>query len=138
MNKVIELGRLTRDPEMKYSTGENANAVARFGIAVSRRFKNSNGEYDADFLNCVAFGKTAEFIEKYFTKGSMIAIVGRLQSGSYVNKDGVTVYTTDIVVEEVDFAGTKTDNSVDNSSNNSVNNYVNVPDNVDDSGLPFN
>ena len=87
MNKVIIIGRFTRDPEIKYSTGERATATARVSRAVNRRFKNKEGNYDADFINCVAFGKTAEFIEKYFTKGMAIGITGRIQTGSYTNKE---------------------------------------------------
>ena len=89
MNKTILMGRLTRDPEVRYSTGEKATATARFSIAINRRFKNADGGYDADFINCVAFGKTGEFVEKYFQKGSMIALTGRIQTGSYTNKEGV-------------------------------------------------
>ena len=92
MNKVILMGRIVRDPEVRYSTGENATAIARYSLAVDRRFKR-DGEPTADFINCVAFGKTAEFAEKYFHQGIKIAIVGRIQTGSYTNKDGVKVYT---------------------------------------------
>lgn len=140
MNKVNLLGRLTRDPEVRYSTGESANATARFSLAINRKFKNAEGNYDADFINCVAFGKTAEFIEKYFTKGSMVALSGRIQTGSYTNKDGVKVYTTDVVVEEVEFAGSKNDGSSDNSSARPTqtpnNGFLTVDD--DSEELPFN
>lgn len=140
MNKVILLGRLTRDPEIRYSTGESANATARFSLAINRKFKNADGNYDADFINCVAFGKTAEFIEKYFTKGSMVALSGRIQTGSYTNKDGVKVYTTDVVVEEVEFAGSKNDGSSDNTSTRPTqtpnNGFLTVDD--DSEELPFN
>lgn len=107
MNKVMLVGRLTKDPEMRTS-GETS--ISRFSVAVNRSFKNKNGEYDADFPNCVAFGKDAEFMEKYLKKGSMIGLVGRLQTGSYVNKDGKTVYTTDVVAEHVESVGNKGNN----------------------------
>ena len=116
MNKVELVGRLTRDPEIKYSTGENANAVARFSIAVNRRFKNAAGEYEADFPSCVAFGKTAEFVDKWFNKGDLIGVVGRIQTGSYTNKDGIKVYTTDVVADEVEFVGGKNQNADDGST----------------------
>ena len=136
------MGRLTRDPEVRYSTGEKATATARFSIAINRRFKNAEGGYDADFINCVAFGKTGEFVEKYFQKGSMIALTGRIQTGSYTNKEGVKVYTTDVVVEEVEFAGGKNENSSSSTrpepSNASNDGFMNIPDGVEDEGLPFN
>ena len=106
MNKVILMGRLTRDPEIRYSQGERSTAVARYSLAVNRTFKR-DGDPDADFINCVAFGRQAEFAEKYFHKGIRIVITGRIQTGSYTNKDGVRVYTTDIVVEEQEFAESK-------------------------------
>lgn len=100
MNKVILMGRLTRDPEVRYSQGATATAIARFSIAVDRRFKR-DGEPDADFINCVAFGKTGEFIERYGHKGTKFVVEGRIQTGSYTNKDGQRVYTTDVVAENV-------------------------------------
>jgi len=106
MNKVILMGRLTRDPEVRYSQGERATAVARFTLAVDRIFKR-DGESNADFINCVAFGQRAEFAEKYFRQGLKIAITGRIQTGSYVKQDGTKVYTTDVVVEEQEFAESK-------------------------------
>lgn len=137
MNKVILIGRLTKDPEVRYSQGDNAMATARFSAAVNRRFKNTEGNYDADFINCVSFGKTAEFIEKYFHKGDMIALVGRIQTGSYTNKDGVKVYTTDVVVEEVEFAGSKSNSGETQQNNTSRDNgFVNIPDGVDEE-MPF-
>ena len=102
MNKVILMGRLTRDPEIRYSQGERSSAVARYSLAVNRTFKR-DGEPDADFINCVAFGRQAEFAEKYFHKGIRIVITGRIQTGSYTNKDGATVYTTDVVADRVEF-----------------------------------
>ena len=109
MNKVILMGRLTRDPEVRYSQGENATAVARYTLAVDRRFNRNNDEQTADFINCVAFGRSGEFAEKYLHKGTKIAITGRIQTGSYTNKDGVRVYTTDVVVEDQEFAESKSE-----------------------------
>ena len=106
MNKVILMGRLTRDPEVRYSQGATATAIARFSIAVDRRFKR-DGEPDADFINCVAFGRTGEFIERYGHKGTKFVVEGRIQTGSYTNRDGVKVYTTEVVVEEQEFAESK-------------------------------
>lgn len=108
MNKVILMGRLTRDPEVRYSQGETPLAVARFSLAVDRRFNRNNGDQQtADFINCVAFGKQGEFVEKYLHKGTKIALTGRIQTGSYTNKDGQKVYTTDVVAEELEFAESK-------------------------------
>lgn len=143
MNKVILVGRFTRDPEIRYSTGESATATARFSLAVNRRFKNAEGNYDADFINCVAFGKTAEFIEKYFKKGMSIGITGRIQTGSYTNKDGQKVYTTDVIVEETEFVESKGGNgasdNVASSKSASSNNdgFMSIPDGIDEE-LPFN
>ena len=103
MNKVILMGRLTRDPEVRYSAGENALAIARYTLAVDRRFRR-DGEASADFIQCVSFGRTAEFAEKYFRQGLKIAVTGRIQTGSYTNRDGQKVYTTEVVVEEQEFA----------------------------------
>ena len=107
MNKVILMGRLTRDPDVRYSNGEQATAVARFTLAVDRRVARRDGEQTADFIGCVAFGRNAEFIEKYFRQGMRVTICGRIQTGSYTNKDGNKVYTTDVVVEEQEFAESK-------------------------------
>ena len=107
MNKVILMGRLTRDPEVRYSSGDNQMAIARYSIAVDRRGKRDTEGQTADFINCVAFGKAGEFAEKYFHKGTKIAVTGRIQTGSYTNKDGQKVYTTDIVIEEQEFAESK-------------------------------
>lgn len=106
MNKVILMGRLTRDPEVRYSAGENSLAIARYTLAVDRRFKR-DGEATADFISCVVFGKQAEFAEKYFRQGIRIVVSGRIQTGSYTNRDGVKVYTTEVVVEEQEFAESK-------------------------------
>ena len=107
MNKVILMGRLTRDPEIRYSSGENSIAVGRFTLAVDRRFKHDGEEQQADFISCVAFGKIAEFLEKYTRQGTKLVIEGRIQTGSYTNRDGNKVYTTDIVVENAEFAESK-------------------------------
>ena len=106
MNKVILMGRLTRDPEVRYSQGANSLAIARYTLAVDRRFRR-DGEATADFINCVAFGKSAEFAERYLRQGVKIAVTGRIQTGSYTNRDGQKVYTTDVVVEEQEFAESK-------------------------------
>ena len=148
MNKVILMGRLTRDPEVRYSQGENATAVARYTLAVDRRFNRNNDEQTADFINCVAFGRSGEFAEKYLHKGTKIAVTGRIQTGSYTNKDGVKVYTTDVVVEDQEFAESK------NASGQAGGDYapagrtqsapmaagdgfMNIPDGIDEE-LPFN
>lgn len=146
MNKVILMGRLTRNPEVKYSQGDNATAIARFTLAVERRIKKDN-EASADFINCVSFGRSAEFAEKYFRKGTKIVICGRIQTGSYTNKDGQKVYTTDIVIEEQDFAESKATSQQNNSgsvqnNSNSRQSQKPQPDpdefmSVDDD-LPFN
>ncbi len=139
MNKVILMGRLTRDPEVRMS---GDTAVARFSLAVDRRFKK-DGDQTADFINCVAFGKTGEFIEKYGHKGTKFVVEGRIQTGSYTNKDGQKVYTTDVVVEQVEFAESKA-SADDNTTNNTVNSnaptntsFMDIPDGIDEE-LPFN
>ena len=106
MNKVILMGRLTRDPEVRYSTGENAMAIARYTLAVDRRF-HREGEAEADFISCVAFDKRAEFAERYLQKGTKIIVSGRITTGKYTNKEGQTVYTTDVIIEECEFAESK-------------------------------
>lgn len=106
MNRVILMGRLTRDPEIRYSQGETATAIAKYTLAVDRKYKR-DGESSADFINCIVFGRGAEFTEKYLCKGTKVVISGRIQTGSYVNKDGMKVYTTDVVVDEQEFAESK-------------------------------
>ena len=143
MNKVILMGRLTRDPEVRYGAGENSTAVARYTIAVDRRFKR-DGEQNTDFIGCVAFGRNAEFAEKYLRQGTKIVLTGRIQTGSYTNRDGQKVYTTDIVVEEQEFAESKSaagngdqGNYIRPSSSASdVDGFMNIPDGIDDR-LPF-
>ena len=144
MNKVILMGRLTRDPEVRYGTGDNSTAVARYTIAVDRRFKR-DGEQNADFIGCVAFGRNAEFAEKYLRQGTKIVLTGRIQTGSYTNRDGQKVYTTDIVVEEQEFAESKAaaagnggqgNYSRASSAPSDANGFMNIPDGIDDE-LPF-
>lgn len=136
MNKVELVGRLTRDVEIR--TTESGTVTARFSIAVSRRFKNAEGVYEADFINCVAFGKTAEFIGKYFSKGSMIGVTGRIQTGNYTNKDDQKVYTTDVVIEECEFVTGKSDNNNTTKSEDPITpDFVDVPADTDEE-LPWN
>ena len=147
MNRVILMGRVTRDPEVRYSQGERSMAIARYTLAVDRRGHRSqdNAEQSADFINCVAFGKAGEFAEKYFHQGMRILVSGRIQTGNYTNKDGQKVYTTDVIVDDQEFADSK-NNSGASASNNSSNaatppigdGFMNIPDGLDDDGLPFN
>jgi len=144
MNKVILMGRLTRDPDVRYSGGDNQMAVARYTLAVDRRFKRDS-EDSADFISCVSFGKTAEFAEKYFHQGIKVVVEGRIQTGSYTNKDGQKVYTTDVVVENTEFAESKANSSGGDSAVSRPNpasaigsDFMNIPDGVEDEGLPFN
>lgn len=134
MNKVIELGRLTRDPEVRYTQGENASCIARYTLAVDRRFKRE-GEQTADFINCVAFGKNGEFAEKYLHKGTKIIIEGRIQTGSYKNNEGNTVYTTDIVVESQGFVESKTTGEQKETVKDS-DGFESIPEGIDEE-LPF-
>lgn len=139
MNKVILMGRLTRDPEVRYAQGSNS-AVARYSLAVDRRFKR-DGDADADFINCVAFGKSAEFAEKYLKKGTKILATGRIQTGSYTNKDGQKVYTTDVVVEDQEFAESKNSQSSGDAYTASApsaagDGFMNIPDGIEEE-LPF-
>ena len=152
MNKVILMGRLTRDPEVRYSAGENALAIARYTLAVDRRFRR-DGEASADFISCVSFGRTAEFAEKYFRQGLKSAGTGRIQTGSYTNREGQKVYTTEVVVEEQEFAESKSSSdsyaashpqtsaasapSMPSPSAASADGFMNIPDGIDEE-LPFN
>ena len=149
MNKVILMGRLTRDPEVRYSQGANSLAIARYTLAVDRRFRRE-GEATADFINCVAFGKQAEFAERYLRQGVKIAVTGRIQTGSYTNRDGQKVYTTDVVVEEQEFAESKGSADVNRGNNgfqaaapapapafDAGDGFMNIPDGIDEE-LPFN
>lgn len=142
MNRVILMGRLTRDPEIRYSQAETPLAIARYTLAVDRRFAKQNegsNEQTADFINCVMFGKTAEFAEKYLRKGTKVLITGRIQTGSYTNKDGVKVYTTEVVVEDQEFAESK--NASANNTQPTVpsagaDGFMNIPEGIDEE-LPF-
>lgn len=149
MNKVILMGRLTRDPEVRYSQGDNSMAIARYTLAVDRRFNRNNDENTADFIGCVAFGRSGEFAEKYFRKGTKVLVTGRIQTGSYTNRDGVKVYTTDVVVEDQEFAESKNSSSAGSDGGFAGGGYsapqpqgagdgfMNIPDGIDEE-LPFN
>ena len=147
MNKVILMGRLTRDPEVRYAQGENAMAIARFSLAVDRRRQNSADGQTADFINIVAFGRLGEFAEKYLHKGTKVALSGRIQTGSYTNKDGVKVYTTDIIAEDIEFAESKNSSGGDGGYTGGQSSrpapasagdgFMNIPDGIDEE-LPFN
>ena len=141
MNKTVLMGRLTADPQVRYSQGDNATAVARYTLAVNRKFKK-DGKPTADFIPCVVFGRSAEFTEKYFRKGMQVAVSGRIQTGSYTNKDGNKVYTTDVVVEEQEFAESKAANQQNQQSAGSgsipaSDGFMSIPDGMDEE-LPFN
>ena len=147
MNKVILMGRLTRDAEIRYSQGESSTAIARFSLAVDRRFRRDNDEQTADFINCVAFGRTAEFLERFGRKGTKFVLEGRIQTGSYTNKAGQRVYTTDVVAENVEFAESKNNSSAGNDfggapsapspSGAAGDGFMNIPEGIDEE-LPFN
>jgi len=140
MNKVVLMGRLTRDPDVRYSQGDNSMSIARYTLAVDRRFKR-DGEQTADFISCVAFGKSAEFAERYFKQGTKLIIEGRIQTGSYTNKDGQKVYTTDVVIENQEFAESAALSNGGDYSGSQVTNTqsagVYQPTPVDDEELPF-
>ena len=153
MNKVILMGRLTRDPDVRYSQGDSPMAIARYTLAVDRRFRRDNDQQTADFISCVAFGRNGEFAEKYLHQGTKIVAEGRIQTGSYTNKDGQRVYTTDVVAENVEFAESKNasagnnDGGYQNAGFGGGNNapapsgagdgFMNIPDGIDEE-LPFN
>ena len=156
MNKVILMGRLTRDPEVRYSQGERSMAIARYTLAVDRRGRRGQegSEQTADFINCVAFDRAGEFAEKYFRQGMRVLISGRIQTGSYTNRDGQKVYTTEVIIEDQEFADSK--NGAGGSSGGGYaggyqqpaprpepssaigDGFMNIPDGVEDEGLPFN
>ena len=135
MNKVILCGRLTKDPEVRYSAGENATAFGSYSLAVDRRFKRDGDEQTADFIRCLVFGKAAEFSEKYLKKGTKMIVEGRIQTGSYVNKDGQKVFTTDVVVENQEFAESKKASGAGYETGSAPaqkpvdNSFMNIPDN---------
>ena len=152
MNKVILMGRLTRDPDVRYTQGDNAMAIAKYTLAVDRRRTRSNGgdEQQADFISCTAFGKSGEFAEKYLHKGTKICVSGRIQTGSYTNKDGVKVYTTDVIIEDQEFAEGKNaapanihsgapdsvSTAADTGGQESAGGFMNIPDGIEDE-IPF-
>lgn len=137
MNKAILVGRLTRDPEVRYSQDENATVVARYTVAVDRRFKR-DGEPTADFIRCLVFGRSAEFAEQYFRQGMRVSISGRIQTGSYTNKDGVKVYTTEVIVEEQEFAESRTEQERNKAQGaDEGDGFMNIQDDIDNE-LPFN
>lgn len=155
MNKAILMGRLTRDPDIRYTQGENAMAIARYTLAVDRRVRKdaNNAEQIADFISCIAFAKNAEFAERYLHQGIKIVVEGRIQTGSYINKEGQKVYTTEVVVENSEFAESKSVSEKgtsrprpEDASNGSIyepvnateDGFMNIPDGVEDEGLPFN
>lgn len=141
-NKCLLMGRLTKDPEVRYSQGDNPIAIARYTLAVDRKYKK-DGEQSADFINCLSFGKTAEFAEKYYHKGTKILVIGRIQTNNYTNKDGQKVYTTEVVVEEQEFAEGKKDGESSSqggsrpSPSDANNGFMNIPEGLDEE-LPFN
>lgn len=145
MNKVILMGRLTRDPDVRVTTGENTMTIARYTLAVDRRTrKTDTNEPTADFISCVAFGKAAEFAEKYFHQGMRVLITGRIQTGSYTNKDGQKVYTTDVIVEEQEFADSRAAGQVNSTGTEASqadsmpgDGFMNLPVGVEDDGIPF-
>lgn len=145
MNKVILMGRLTRDPEIRYSQGDNQMAIAKYTLAVDRRGRSNNGQDDqnADFINITAFGRAGEFAEKYLHKGTKVLVTGRIQTGSYTNKDGVRVYTTDVIVEDQEFAESKNASSSNGgfqaempAPQSASDGFMNVPEGIDED-LPF-
>lgn len=145
MNTVILMGRLTRDPEVRYTSGERSMAVARYTLAVDRRGRNNSGDQQtADFINIVAFDKAGEFAERYFRQGMRVLVSGRIQTGNYTNRDGQKVYTTEIVVNSQEFADSKGAGSGSGSGSSATpsapmgDGFMNIPDGVEDEGLPFN
>lgn len=139
MNKVILMGRLTRDPEVRYSQGENSTAVGRYTLAVDRRYKRDGDAQTADFISCVVFGRNAEFTEKYLRKGTKITVAGHLQTGSYTDKNGYKVYTTDVVVDEQEFAESKAAGSSEQpkpTPSDYGDGFMDIPDGIDEE-LPF-
>ena len=136
MNKVILMGRLTKDPDVRYTQGNDPMCIARYTLAVDRMGKKKEGQTNADFPNCVAFGKLGEFAEKYLKKGTKIALTGRLQTGSYTNKNGVKVYTTEVVVESQEFAESKSSEKAP-AQGAVTDGFMDIPDGIDETELPF-
>lgn len=136
MNKAILMGRLTRDPEVR--TSNNGNKFATYSLAVNRSYKSSEGQYDTDFINCIAIGKRAEFAEKYLRKGQQMLVCGSIQTSNYTNKDGNKVYRTDVLIDTQEFAGKKEEHgSASATSASTDDGFMSVPDGVEDEGLPF-
>lgn len=151
MNRVILMGRLTRDPEIRYSQGERSMTIAKYTLAVDRRGRrNQDNDQSADFIHCIAFDRAGEFAEKYFRQGMRVLVSGRIQTGSYVNKDGQKVYTTDVILDDQEFADSKntasdmgggyaSDSSQRTASDSAIGDgFMNIPDDVEDDSLPFN
>lgn len=145
MNKAIIMGRLTRDPDVRYSQGNgDSMAIARYTLAIDRRGSKNDGEQKADFIPCVAFGKAGEFAEKYFHQGLRVLVSGRIQTGSYTNKEGQRIYTTEVIAESQEFADGKGNSSSENTTvpripdQTDAEGFLNIPDGVEDEGLPFN
>lgn len=138
MNRVILMGRLTRDPDVRYTRGDHVMAVARYTLAVDRRGRREDGNQTTDFINCVAFDRAGEFAEKYFRKGMRVLVSGRIQTGSYVNKEGQKVYTTEIILDEQEFADSKSVPEQRPVEGNDIGDgFMEIPDGVEDEGLPF-
>ena len=143
MNSVVLMGRLTKDPDVRYTQGQQPTCIARYSLAVDRKTKDANGNRQADFINCVAFGKSGEFAEKYLHKGMKVCIRGRIQTGSYAKQDGTKVYTTDVVVEEQEFCESKAANDTAQNTaprqqdNSAIDGFMSIPDGIDEE-LPFN
>lgn len=136
MNKVILMGRLVRDPEVRYSQSNQPMAIAKFTLAVDRKVKKEN-EQSADFISCTAFGKSGEFVEKYLKKGTKIALEGHWQTGSYKNQEGATIYTNDCIVDSMEFAESKRDSEPQAQSQTDADGFMSVPDGLQEE-LPFN
>lgn len=137
MNKVILMGRLTRDPNVRYSQTDSNMAIARFSLAVDRRFKKQGDTVTADFFNCTAFGKQGEFIEKYLKQGTKIVVTGRIQNDNYTNKEGQKVYSVQIMVEEIEFAESKAAGQSQQNDSMPGDGFMNIPDGIENE-LPFN
>lgn len=138
MNKVMLIGRLARDPDNRMTTGSNPMSVTRITVVINRNQKKEDGSQQADFIGCIAFGKNADNIGKYFVKGNRIAIEGRIQTGSYTNKEGNKVYTTDVVVDRFEFVESKAEREAAQQAPTDRDGFMNIPDGVEDEGLPFN
>lgn len=138
MNRVILMGRLTADPQVQYSSNNQNMAIARYTLAVDRRMaKKEDGKQDTDFINCVTFGKSAEFAEKYFHKGQRVLIEGRIQTSSYNDKDGNRKYTTNVVIDSQEFADSKQGSSSQSNNDSAMDGFENIPEEIDTEELPF-